>query len=267
MNMNNTFRELFGRIEAQEELKERTKAFLAERTGGYTRGRAKRRKYYISAAAWAVFLLMLSVGHWLYFTPIAEISIDINPSFEIKINRFDQVIFVEGFNEQGREFSRAPGIKYRNYTDAIGQILDNDTIKTLLSDNEIMTITVTGPDGQRCARILSGVEACTADRSNTYCYFTTWEEAAAAHEMGLSCGKYRAFLELQLLDPDITPETVQGMTMREIRELTESLSDQGGNAAPPYGSCGKGRRGNGCGYGKRWASAAAKRDLAGCSAY
>lgn len=32
----------------------------------------------------------------------------------------------------------------------------------------------------------------------------TPEEVASAHETGLSCGKYRAFLELQLLDPDIT---------------------------------------------------------------
>ncbi len=48
---------------------------------------------------------------------------------------------------------------------------------------------------------------------------------AAAHSSGLSYGKYRAFLELQSVAPDITPEQVQDMTMREIRDLTAALSD------------------------------------------
>ena len=37
-------------------------------------------------------------------------------------------------------------------------------------------------------------------------------------EKEISIGKYRAFLELQALDPSVTPEEVQKMTMREIRE-------------------------------------------------
>ena len=127
--------------------------------------------------------------------------------------------------QDGQELSDSLDVKYKNYTDAIEQILRDDTITALLSGNEIMTITVIGPDGQRSEEIFSEVEACAARRSNTYCYFATSEETAPAHETGLSCGKYRAYLELQHLDPDITPGTVQGMTMREIRELIDHLSD------------------------------------------
>lgn len=32
--------------------------------------------------------------------------------------------------------------------------------------------------------------------------------------------KYRAFLELQKVNPDITVEDVKGLTMRQIRDLT-----------------------------------------------
>ena len=39
MNMNNAFKELFSSIQAEEALKERTKAFLAEKTQGYTSAR------------------------------------------------------------------------------------------------------------------------------------------------------------------------------------------------------------------------------------
>ena len=234
MNMNNSFKGLFSQIQADEALKDRTKEFLAEKTQGYTGVKAVKRKYPLYAVACVCLLFVLFLGRWFYFTPVAAISIDINPSIEMGINRFDQVISVDGFNEDGRELSNTIDVKYKNYSDAIEQILNDDTIAALLSDNEIMTITVIGPDGQQSEKILSGVKACTAEHGNTYCYFATSEDVATAHETGLSCGKYRAFLELQLLDPDITPEKVQGMTMREIRELINSLSVDGETDTSSY---------------------------------
>ena len=252
MNMNSAFKELFGPIQAEEALKDRTKEFLAEKTHGYTGVRAEKRNFRLYAAACACLVFMLLGGCRFYFTPVAAISIDINPSVEMGINRFDQVISVTGFNEEGVELSGALDVKYKNYTDAIEQIMQDTAIAELLSDDEIMTITVIGPDGRQSAEIFSGVEACTAKRDNAYCYFATSEEAAAAHEAGLSCGKYRAFLELQLLDPAMTPEKVQSMTMREIRELIDSLSADKENEESTYNNRGYGNHGHGGGHGNRW---------------
>ena len=218
--MNNTFQKLFGPIQAEEELKNRTKAFLIKKTHNYK----KKRKYHIYATVCACTLLMLFGGHWLYFIPTTEISIDINPSIELSINRFDRVISVDGSNEDGKKLSNAFDLKYKDYTEAMEQILQHESIAALLSGGEVMTITVVGSDERQSTKILSGVETCTANQSNAYCYSALPEEVATAHEMGLSCGKYRAFLELQLLDPTVTAQTVQNMTMREIRELIKTLS-------------------------------------------
>lgn len=246
--MKDELKGIFGQIQAEEELKDSTKAFLRKKTREYTQVNAGKRKYYVPAAICVCLLFLLAGGHWLYFVPTAEISIDINPSIELGINRFDQVISVNHFNEDGAELSNALDVKFKNYTEAIEQILNDDRIVTLLSDNEIMTITVAGSDGTQSAEILSEVEACTAHHRDTYCYFVSSEEIAGAHETGLSYGKYRAFLELQLLDPYITPETVQNMTMREIRELTESLSTGGEKETAPYNERGTGNHGHGNGY-------------------
>ena len=59
-----------------------------------------------------------------------------------------------------------------------------------------------------------------------------------AHEAGLSFGKYRAYLELKELDPDITPDDIRDLSMREIQDLIDSLSggestSSDGNAAVP----------------------------------
>ena len=244
MTMNNAFKELFGPIQAGEELKDSTKAFLAEKTRNYRRAAPERRRYHIYAAACACLLFVLLGGQKLYFTPTAEISIDINPSIELSVNRFDQVVSVD--------------IKYKNYVEAMERILHHDSITALLSGDEIMTITVVGADERQSAKILSGVAACTASRNNTYCYFVRSEDVAAAHDVGLSCGKYGAFLELQRLNPDVTPETVQGMTMREIRELIESLS-AGGNDTALYNSWGNGHHGQGGNHGNGWRNRSTER--------
>ncbi|MEY8338797.1 hypothetical protein AALB16_12380 [Lachnospiraceae bacterium 62-35] len=223
--MNDKLKEIFNQIQAEEELKNSTRAFLAQKTQGYTRTISAKHQYRIYTTACICILFILIGAHWLYFTPTAEISMDINPSIELSINRFDQVISANGYNDDGLELAHALDVKFINYTDAIEQILSNKNIAALLSNNEIMTITVTGPNRTRSSKILSGIEACTAEQRNTYCYFASSEEVAAAHEMGLSYGKYRAFLEVQILDPSITPEIIQDMTMREIHNLIHNLSN------------------------------------------
>lgn len=250
--MNNTFKELFSSIQAGEELKDNTKAFLAEKTHNYNKAALVWHRYYVYVAACLCLLFVLFGGQWLYFNPTAEISIDINPSIELSINRFDQVISVNEFNEDGLDLSNAVDLKYKNYEEAIELILRHDSITALQSSDEIMIITVVGSDEQQAAKILSSVATCTASRNNTYCYFARSEDVAAAHDVGLSCGKYRAFLELQLLDPDVTPEVVQGMTMREIRELIESISADSDTTS--YNRRGNGHYGQGVKHGNRWRS-------------
>lgn len=249
--MNNAFKALFGPIRAEEDLKNRTRAFLAERTRGYTGTETRKRRYPAYAAACACLLLALLGGRWLCFTPTAAISIDINPSLELSVNRFDRVIGVTGLNEDGQALSSALDLKYKNYAQAVEQILCHDSVTALLSGGEVMAITVVGPEGQQSAKLLSGVETCVAGQGNIDCYSARPEEAAAAHEAGLSCGKYRAFLALQLLDPDITPEAVQGMTMREIRDRIDRLSSDSGGDAPQSGGWGSGHHGGGNGHSGR----------------
>ena len=247
--MNNTLKEIFGQIRADEELKNHTRAFLAHKTHGYTK--SGRHTYHVLAAVCACLFFLLTGGHWLYFTPTANICIDINPSIELGVNRFDQVISVNGLNEDGRELSASLDITFKNYTDAVEQIFNNKTMTVLLSRHEVMTITVTGSDQTQSAKILSQMEACTAGCKNARCFSASQEEVAAAHSMGLSHGKYRAFLEPQSLYPDITPEEIQGMSMREIRDLMdaalseneeEARQEQGGRHGHHGWRHGKNRR-------------------------
>lgn len=228
--MNDKLIETFDRIHADEELKNNTRAFLAKKTREYKKAGIIKYRRLVSAAACLLFLLL--GGRWLYFTPTATISIDINPSIELGINRFNRVISVNSYNDDGQDLADSLKIRFADYTSAVQQIMDNKDISALLSGDGVMTIVITGPNGNQTTKILSGVESCTKNQGNTHCYCAHAEDVEEAHAMGLSYGKYMAFLELRALDPDITPEDIQDMTMREILELKDLLSsgsDDGSN--------------------------------------
>ena len=217
MRMNSKLKEAFDRIQPEEGLTENTKAYVCDRL----RQRKQRTGIRALAAAAACLVLLAAGGSWLYFAPPAEISVDINPSVELSVNRFDRVISVQSWNEDGQELAESLDLKYADCQDAVEQILSAAQVSQLLEENGVLTISVIGPDGAQTEIILLEMEAHSAGHQNVYCYSAREEEVEAAHALGLSHGKYRAYLELKRLDPTVTPEQIRGMSMREIRDLLD----------------------------------------------
>lgn len=252
MNMDGKIKASFDYVLAGDELKEKTLAFIREQTSGSVK-KTTRGNYRYAIAAVCIFFLFIG-GNWFYFSPTAQISIDINPSIALGINRFDKVISVVGYNEDGRTLAEALDIRFQNYDDAVTKLLEEESIAKLLFNDAVLTLTVVGQNRVQTDKILMDLEACTMGHQNTYCYRADTEAMSHAHEAGLSYGKYRAFLELSSLDPNITPEQIRGMTMREIQELLQSLSKD--DELPPNESYGHGNhgqgQGHGHGYGGRW---------------
>lgn len=232
--MEDKIKAAFGAIRVDEELKSGTKEFIAQETHGFKKRRAFNFERILPATAAVCVALFLFAGIRLYFTTTARISIDINPSLELEINRFDRVIAVNALNEDGEELVRSLDIKFADYDDALNRILENKSVETLLSENEVMTITVIETNSDQSERILSDMKTCANGHNNVYCHSASSEEASEARDLGLSFGKYRAYLELRELDPDVTPKEIQGLTMRQIRDRTAALkSENAGNELPP----------------------------------
>lgn len=227
--MDNKLKAAFDSIHADGELKDKTKAYIEKQSHRYTR-RGTRRMIFSLAAAACCFLL-LSVSAILYFIPTARVSIDINPSIELGINRFDKVVEVSALNEDGKELIEELDIKFADYDSALKKIIDDSKVTELLSQDQVMTITVVKNNDTQSEAIFSAAKQCADAHENVYCHSATGEEAAAAHELGLSCGKYRGYLELKELDPNITPEEVNQMTMHEIRQKIASLSGNNDNSS------------------------------------
>lgn len=222
--MNNKIRETFDKVQAEEKLKDSTRQYLFKKTKGYTKGQTFSYKKFIISMACFIFVLFCAGGYFSYFMPVSAISVDVNPSIELGVNCFDKVISVEGRNEDGNKLASSLDIKFLNYTDALDKMLADESMAYYLSQDEIVSITVMGKNNDKNSEMLASVATCTEKRKNVYCYAANSEQAAAAREAGVSFGKYRAFLELQTLNPNITIEDVKGLTMRQIRNMIDELS-------------------------------------------
>lgn len=168
--MKNKIHDAFQQIHAEESLKHNTKAFLREQREASFRPNMFRRRFAILASA-CLFFLTVGFGGWrIYFTPTASVSIDINPSLELSVNRFNKVLAVTGYNTDGKELASSLQVKYMDCEDAIDKIVTSDRVKDLLSGDEVLTITVSGENTSQCRRIYSHAETSTKESQNTYCY-------------------------------------------------------------------------------------------------
>ena len=212
-------------IHAEESLKTSTKKYLFEKVYFKEKKRSSPLRKFAAAAVCSL-AVFIGGGSWLFFTPTAFISVDVNPSLELGINRFDRIVSVTGYNEDGRALARDLHIKYMDYTDALETLMEDQNMEVYMADNADVVLTVAGDNAAKSSEILDNVESCMSEHQNVYCHSGNSEEVHHAHDAGLSFGKYQAWQVLQDLDPDITLEEVQDMTMSEIRDLIWKYSQE-----------------------------------------
>ena len=228
--MDKRFAEAVGRVHAAPGLVDHTRAAL--RAARQARKRMARK---VMAAA-ASFVLVVSAGGWLWFTPVSAVSIDAAQPVELKINLFGRVVSAEGTD----------GLLFSGCEEAVSRLLDELQAD---ADGELY-ITVTGGDETLAETVFD----CAAGRQGVYCDAGSSEEIFAAEEAGLPLGKYRMLLALQALDPSMTAEDVAGLSMKQLREWEASLSEGGQADHTEETGAGKGpgyRGGNGNGEGKQ----------------
>jgi len=92
----------------------------------------------MSVAA-AAAIMIFATPAWAYLAPYSYVSIDVNPSFEFLINRFDRVLTVKGFNDDGRELSKdinIDGLKNKEIQSAVKSVLNELKSKGYIIEGE-----------------------------------------------------------------------------------------------------------------------------------
>lgn len=131
----------------------------------------------------------------------------------------------------------------------VDEILNSDTIVDCLNEGGFLSVSVVELSGNQGEEITQYVSGCTSDHHNVSCSTISSQEAHEAHHVGLSYGKYEIYAQIAAYDPDFTPEEANEMTMRELRDLLDSLQAEHPDVtSPPADETGSGC-GNGSGHG------------------
>lgn len=220
----NEIKKAFDTISAEDDLKQSARAFLHNE-------RIKREKsfkhIYRYAAACAVMAAIAFgiSGYRVLNTAVSYISIDVNPSVELSLNRFDNVVEAAAYDDEGAEILQGLTLKGKRYTEAIDSLFENQEFISYLEENDRLDFTVVS---DRQNEIIDGIQDCKGyGQHNGYCHGADSEIAAQAHSHGLSVGKYRAYMELSKYDNAISAEDCKNMTMKEIHDMINEYSQVG----------------------------------------
>lgn len=221
--MSNRIYDAFDSVSAGRELKEKTKAYLSQASVRRHSGSAR----YAAAVACLLFVLLGIGGYAFYMTPVAAISIDVNPSMEWEVNRLDRVVSVICYNKEAEHVVEKLHLKHRKYDEAITVLLTSREMSGYLAENAEVNISVAAEDETRSIRMQGRAAECAGEHcGNVSCHGGSASDRQAASEAGVSLGKYEAFLVLQELDPSITLDKISGMCMGEIQALIRNYQGQ-----------------------------------------
>lgn len=212
----------FAAITASERLKASTKQYLRKTCEKRSKQRitpAVRRSVCTACAVVAV-VLGIGIYHGVSQTPVSYISVDVNPSIELALNRWDTVISASSYNDDCAAILEGVSVKGMAYTEAVDVIVESEAMQPFLQDTAALTITVASDSMKRQEKIKTEIEHCAVYQN--YGGRSCTSDVALideAHGNGMSFGKYAAYLLLTQYDAAITPDECRNMKMAEINKL------------------------------------------------
>lgn len=225
--MDNQIKQAFDAIQTPERLKRTTKAALRKKTFDYGRNVLRLRQHRQRLAGMLASLVLVLTGSGLWFWPSASISVDINPSMELKVNALDRVIALEGRNSDGAAVVKDLDVVGMAYDDAMQRLLLSEGLEPYLTDGSQITITVAGGGTdahaeQMLSRVLCRAYNIANKENVLYCQ-VDWETVKAAREVNLCIPRYLAWQNLLKTNPAITPEDVREIPKDRIRALAQTV--------------------------------------------
>lgn len=205
----------------------------------------------IAAIAACLALVACLIGGTADFLrPMAYVGIDVNPSVELTLNRFDIVVGTHALNDDGqRALDEAPCM-WRPFDDAARDL--DGAMRAIAGEGAVVEVSIDCDNESRYAALAAQSNDCFGCNGEAHCDRTNAEERQAAHDSGMGVAKYRAYQELQEAGVDISAEECASMSMRELRDLLaengiDANEEKDEHAGMGYGQGRGAHNGNGTG--------------------
>ncbi len=199
------------------------------------------------AASAAAAIALLVVPAWAYYTPYSYVSIDINPSIEYSLNRFDRVLNVKSVNDDGDEILKEIDLKdqkNKSIEDAINEVLNEVIEKGYLTEEDGGVIVVTSSKSQEksnelTSKLKSSVEEKVkkdAENSNVEVEAISVGEdrVLAARELGVTPGKLNLVQKLQERVDNPDDIKIEEWLHKPVKEIMKATKEYKKEEKPAY---------------------------------
>lgn len=177
------------------------------------------------ALAACLLLCAIGVGGFnAYAEETAIVGVDLNPSIELGVNRFNRVVDARAVNDDGQAVLDEVSVIGLSYEEALAKIAGSEAFSTYIYDDSFINITVVCEDTTQSSYLVE--QSDKEIESLPYagaCHQMSSEAHHEAQEAGMGMGRYAAAQVLMDLDPSITLEECSAMTMRQMRDRITEL--------------------------------------------
>ncbi len=177
---------------------------------------AKGRRIAAIAACLALIACLIG-GVADFLRPMAYVGIDVNPSVELTLNRFDIVVGAHALNDDGQQALDEASCMWRPFDDAARDL--DGAMRAIAGEDAVVEVSIDCDNESRYAALAAQSNNCFGCNGEAHCNRTNAEERQAAHNLGMGVAKYRAYQVLQEAGIDISTEECASMSMRELRDL------------------------------------------------
>jgi len=244
--MNTIFKSALNQIKAEEALIDKTEIYLKNSLSGNKKTKLIHlfktksvSKFFIAAASFLVIIIGGSSAAYAYYqTPVAYVSLDINPSVELGVNAFGKVVTAEGYNEDGQTVLADTDVKGSTVEDAIQSLILSADDKGYIADDGSTVISLTsetnnaGKAASLQTKSESGVnqallqieKQAVVQKDNV-----ALERRDEAKQLGITPGKLNLINKLQVVDTTATIEDYKDASVKEIMN-TIKLNENNGKS-------------------------------------
>lgn len=191
----------------------------------------------VAFAASAAALVIFSTGAWAYASPYSYVSLDVNPSIEFTLNRFDRVLDIKAVNDDGEEI-----LNQLQLEDLNNKTIETAIIKTLEQisfsgyfDGETeggIVIATSGKNEDKADQLAEDLQqtvetevAENGDDVAVETFSVGLERVEQARELGVTPGKLNLVEKLQAAATDPATIDMQEWLDKPVKDIMKATKD------------------------------------------
>lgn len=177
------------------------------------------------ALAACMLLCLVGFGGFSAFAmETAVVGIEMNPSIELGINRFDVVVDARALNEDGEQVLGDVSVVGKSYDEALAAITQSEAFQSFIAEDSFIDVfVICDNDNQSSTLVNQGQKSIGALSCDGVSNRVLAQTRDRAEENGMGVGRYGAAQALIALDPSLTIEDCKSMSMKDMRTRITDL--------------------------------------------